>query len=136
MSMRGLRLAVVRRRRMTAKWTWGRQAAVKPQLRMPAPKHHEEEAKWERQQYENFSLRRPPAFQLLLTKKKGLHLSRLLTIKETSSEHSKREEQMILEEESASPLLNRKSAKVVKEEENVLVKGKVSGLGKEVSYKD
>ena len=43
---------------------------------------------------------------------------------------------MMLEEESASPLLNRKSAKVVKEEENVLVKGKVSGLGKEVSYRD
>ena len=85
--------------------------------------------------FKNF-LKRPPAFQLLLTKKKGLHLSRLLTIKETSSEHSKREEQMILEEESASPLLNRKSTKVVKEEENVLVKGKVSGLGKEVSYRD
>ena len=81
-------------------------------------------------------MRRLLAFQLMLSKKKGLPLSRLLKIKETNSRHSKREEQMRLQEESASPLLNRKSAKVVKEEENVIVKGKVSGLGKEVSYRD
>ena len=62
-------------------------------------------------------MRRLLAFQLMLTDKKGLPLSRLLTIKETNSRHSKREEQMRLEEESASPFLNRKSAKVGKEEE-------------------
>ena len=87
-------------------------------------------------------MRRLLAFQLLLTKKKGLPLSRLLTIKETNSRHSKREEQMRLQEESASPVLNRKSVKVVKEEEEVKVLGKEgvkeekeeeSGLRKEVS---
>ena len=80
------------------------------------------------------SMRRLLAFQLMLSKKKGLPLSRLLTIKETNS---KREEQMRLQEESASPFLNRKSAKVGKEEEKVLgkegVKEEESGLGKEVS---
>ena len=83
------------------------------------------------------SMRRLLAFQLMLSKKKGLPLSRLLTITETNSRHSKREEQMRLQEESASPLLNRKSAKVGKEEEKVLgkegVKEEESGLGKEVS---
>ena len=82
------------------------------------------------------SMRRLLAFQLLLTKKKGLPLSRLLTIKETNSRHSKRDEQMRLQEESASPLLNRKSAKVGKEDEEevkVLGKEEESGLRKEVS---
>ena len=64
-------------------------------------------------------MRRLLAFQLMLTKKKGLPLSRLLTIKETDSRCSKREEQMRSQEESASPLLNRKSVKVVKEEVRV-----------------
>ena len=64
-------------------------------------------------------VRRLLAFQLMLTKKKGLPLSRLLTIKETNSRCSNREEQMRLQEESASPLLNRKSVKVVKEEVSV-----------------
>ena len=64
-------------------------------------------------------VRRLLAFQLMLTKKKGLPLSRLLTIKETNSRCSYREEQMRLQEESASPLLNRKSVKVVKDEVSV-----------------
>ena len=67
-------------------------------------------------------MKRLLAFQLMLTKRKGLPLSRLLTgngIKETDSRDrdSKREEQIRLQEESASPLL--KSKKVnedVKEE--------------------
>ena len=80
-------------------------------------------------------MRRLLAFQLLLTKKKGLPLSRLLTIKETNSRHSKREKQMRLQEESASPMLNSRSAKMRKEEEEVKVIGKEgeSGLGREVS---
>ena len=65
-------------------------------------------------------MRRLLEFQLLLTKKKGLPLSRLLTkMKETVPRDSRREEQMRLQEESASPLL--KSKKVnedVKEEES------------------
>ena len=63
-------------------------------------------------------MKRLLAFQLLLTKKKGLPLSRLLTgIKKTDSRDSKREEQMRLQEESASPLLKRKNIKEdVKEE--------------------
>ena len=51
----------------------------------------------------------------MLTKKKGLPLSRLLRIKETDSRDSKREEQMRLQEESASPLL-KKRKNVVKED--------------------
>ena len=59
--------------------------------------------------------RRLLAFQLMLSKKKGLPLSRLLRIKETDSRDSKREEQMRLQEESASPLL-KKRKNVVKED--------------------
>ena len=62
-------------------------------------------------------MRRLLAFQLMLSKKKGLPLSRLLTIKETDSRCSKREELRRIQEESASPLLDRKSVKVVKAEE-------------------
>ena len=68
-------------------------------------------------------MRRLLAFQLMLSKKKGLPLSRLLTgngIKETDSRDrdSKREEQIRLQEESASPLLKRRNTveKDVKEE--------------------
>ena len=72
-------------------------------------------------------MRRLLAFQLLLTKKKGLPLSRLLTgVKKTDSRDSKREEQMRLQEESASPLLKRKKVNEdVKEE-----KEEESGPGK------
>ena len=60
-------------------------------------------------------MKRVLAFQLMLTKRKGLPLSRLLTgIKETDSRDSKREEQMRLQEESASPLLKRNN--IVKED--------------------
>ena len=62
-------------------------------------------------------MRRLLAFQLMLTKKKGLPLSRLLTIKKTDSRCSKREELRRIQEKSASPLLDRKSVKVVKAEE-------------------
>ena len=61
-------------------------------------------------------MRRLLAFQLMLTKKKGLPLSRLLAIKETDSRCSKREELRRVQEESASPLLDR-SVKVLKAEE-------------------
>ena len=87
------------------------------------------------------SMKRLLAFQLMLSKKKGLPLSRLLTcMKVTDSWDSKKKEQMRLQEESASPVLNRKSVKVVKEEEEVKVVGKEEvkeekkgGPGKEVS---
>ena len=77
-------------------------------------------------------MRRLLAFQLMLSKRKGLPLSRLLTgngIKETDSRDrdSKREEQIRLQEESASPLLKRRNTveKDVKEE-----KEEESGPGK------
>ena len=70
-------------------------------------------------------MKRVLAFQLMLTKRKGLPLSRLLTgIKETDSRDSKREEQMRLQEESAFPLLKRNN--IVKED----VKEEESGPGK------
>ena len=68
------------------------------------------------------SMRRLLGFQLMLSKKKGLPLSRLLA----DSRDSKREEQMRLQEESASPLLKRKNVEEdVKEE-----KEEESGPGK------
>ena len=68
-------------------------------------------------------MRRLLAFQLLLTEKKGLPLSRLLTLKESG--FPKRKEQRRLQEESASPMLSRKGIKVVKTEENEVKAGLV-----------
>ena len=62
-------------------------------------------------------MRRLLSFQLMLTEKKGLPLSRLLTFKETDARYSKREELMREQEESASPMLKRRSVKVVEAEE-------------------
>ena len=59
-------------------------------------------------------MRRLLAFQLMLTKKRGLPKSRLLTLKEADARQSKREESMWMQEESASPLLRRRQASMVK----------------------
>ena len=48
-------------------------------------------------------MRRLLAFQLMLTKKRGLPKSRLLTLKEADARQSKREESLWMQEESASP---------------------------------
>ena len=53
-------------------------------------------------------MRRLLAFQLMLTEKKGLPLSRLLTLKKADARFSKREE-LRVQEESASPMLKRRS---------------------------
>ena len=58
-------------------------------------------------------MKRLLAFQLMLSQRKGLPLSRLLTNKETDTRFSKRGEQKSMQEESASPKLNRR----IKEEE-------------------
>ena len=70
-------------------------------------------------------MRRLLAFQLMLTVKKGLPLSRLLTLKEADARYSKREELKKEQEESASPMLERRR---VKEEENEV---KVTSVDKE-----
>ena len=57
-------------------------------------------------------MRRLLAFQLMLSEKKGLPLSRLLSLKETDTRFSKRKEMKRLQEESASPKLHGKSVKV------------------------
>ena len=59
-------------------------------------------------------MRRLLAFQLMLTKKRGLPKSRLLTLKEADARQSKREESLWMQEESASPLLRRRKATLVK----------------------
>ena len=59
-------------------------------------------------------MRRLLAFQQMLTKKKGLPKSRLLTLKEADARQSKREESLWMQEESASPLLRRRQASMVK----------------------
>ena len=59
-------------------------------------------------------MRRLLAFQLMLTKKRGLPESRLLTLKEADARQSKREESLWMQEESASPLLRRRKATLVK----------------------
>ena len=53
--------------------------------------------------------RRLLAFQLMLTEKKGLPLSRLLSLKKADARFSKREE-LRVQEESASPMLKRRSS--------------------------
>ena len=70
-------------------------------------------------------MRRLLAFQLMLTQKKGLPLSRLLTLKESDTGISKRKELRRLQEETASPVLRRKIIKVVKVEENEVKDGLV-----------
>ena len=59
-------------------------------------------------------MRRLLAFQLMLTEKRGLPKSRLLTLKEADARQSEREESLWMQEESASPLLRRRKATVVK----------------------
>ena len=72
-------------------------------------------------------VRRLLAFQLMLTEKKGLPLSRLLTLKEADARYSKREESKRMQEESASPMLKRRSFKAKVEEKEV----KVTSVDKE-----
>ena len=62
-------------------------------------------------------MRRLLAFQLMLSEKKGLPLSRLLSLKETDTRFSKRKELKRLQEESASPKLHRKRVKVKEKED-------------------
>ena len=54
-------------------------------------------------------MRRLLAYQLKLTQKRGLPLSRLLTLMESETRYSKRKEHRRLQEESASPMLSRKA---------------------------
>ena len=61
-------------------------------------------------------MRRLLAFHLMLTKKRGLPKSRLLTLKEADARQSEREESLWMQEESASPLLRRRQASMVKAE--------------------
>ena len=63
-------------------------------------------------------MKRLLAFQLMLSQRKGLPLSRLLTNKETDTRFSKRGEQKSMQEESGSPKLNMK----IKEEKQHAVK--------------
>ena len=62
-------------------------------------------------------MRRLLAFQLMLSEKKGLPLSRLLSLKETDTRFSKRKELKRLQEESASPKLHGKRVKVEEKED-------------------
>ena len=58
-------------------------------------------------------MRRLLAYQLKLTQKRGLPLSRLLILKESETRYSERKEHRRMQEESASPMLSRKSNKEV-----------------------
>ena len=58
------------------------------------------------------------AFQLMLTEKRGLPMSRLLSSKKTEAS-SYREEMLREQEESASPVLKRRIVKEEKEEEDI-----------------
>ena len=58
------------------------------------------------------------AFQLMLTEKRGLPLSRLLRLKETDA-RSPREKVRRLEEQSASPALKGRRTEVKEEKENM-----------------
>ena len=62
--------------------------------------------------------RRMLAFQLMLTEKRGLPLSRLLRLKETDA-RSPREKVRRLEEQSASPALKGRRTEVKEEKENM-----------------
>ena len=64
-------------------------------------------------------MRRLLAFQLMLTEKKGLPLSRLLTLKEADARYSKREELKRTQEESASPIRTSVNVKVEEKEAKV-----------------
>ena len=52
-------------------------------------------------------MRRLLAFQLMLTEKKGMPLSRLLTLKKSDAKNFKRKELRRFQEESASPMLKK-----------------------------
>ena len=64
-------------------------------------------------------MRRLLAFQQMLTKKKGLPKSRLLTLKEADARHTEREELLWMQEESASPLLRRRASMLKADKEEV-----------------
>ena len=57
------------------------------------------------------------AYQLKLTQKRGLPLSRLLSLVESETRYSKRNEQRRMQEESASPVLSRKTVTKAEGEE-------------------
>ena len=64
-------------------------------------------------------MRRLLAYQLMLTRKRGLPPSRLqLTLEEADARPSKREELKRIQEESASPMLMRKVAFKMKADNN------------------
>ena len=64
-------------------------------------------------------MRRLLAYQLMLTRKRGLPPSRLqLTLEEADARHSKREELKRSQEESASPFLKRKGAVGMNDDDN------------------
>ena len=64
-------------------------------------------------------MRRLLAFHLMLTKKRGLPKSRLLTLKEADARQSEREESLWMQEESASPLLRRRASMLKADKEEV-----------------
>ena len=81
-------------------------------------------------------MRRLLAFQLMLTEKKGMPLSRLLTLKKSDAKNFKRKELRRFQEESASPMLKKvesqeREVKVnledMKEEEGCFRKGASAG---------
>ena len=74
-------------------------------------------------------MRRLLAYQLKLTQKRGLPLSRLLTLMESETRYSKRKEHRRLQEESASPMLSRKAEGEEREEKVDLVDMKKEGEG-------
>ena len=78
-------------------------------------------------------MRRLLAFQQMLTKKKGLPKSRLLTLKEADARQSEREKSLWLQEESASPLLRRRQASLVKADKE---EGNADSLEKEQEGKN
>ena len=80
-------------------------------------------------------MKRLLAFQLMLSQRKGLPLSRLLTNKETDTRFSNRGEQKSMQEESASPKLNREIKEVEAEvKQHTVTEEKEEGgrSGKEV----
>ena len=62
-------------------------------------------------------MRRLLAYQLKLTQKRGLPLSRLLSLVESETRYSRRNEQRRMQEESASPMLSRKTVTKAEVEE-------------------
>ena len=81
-------------------------------------------------------MRRLLAFQLMLTEKKGMPLSRLLTLKKSDAKNFKRKELRRFQEESASPMLKKVESQEtevkvnledMKEEEGCFRKGASAG---------